>query len=44
MFLIFIELVMLDHLNVGQTSEHPIDRLKTLAKPHWVSPNPNARW
>jgi hypothetical protein len=29
------------HLNVSQTSDNPIDCLKTPAKPHMVSPNPN---
>jgi hypothetical protein len=28
-------------LNVGQTSDNPIDCLKTLAKPRMVSANPN---
>jgi hypothetical protein len=29
-------------LNVGQTSDNPVDCLKTPAKPRRVSPNPNA--
>jgi hypothetical protein len=30
------------HLNVGQTSENPIDCVpQTSVKPHWASPNPS---
>jgi hypothetical protein len=39
---IFIFLISYGHLNVGQTSDNPVDCLKTLAKPYRFSPNPNA--